>query len=628
VSSGPADDTKEQVRQAIDIVDLVGSYLTLRRQGRNFVALCPWHDDTKPSLQVNQERQSWKCWVCDVGGDIFSFLMRRENIDFREALQMLADRAGIELSARPRAAAKPGSPQDKRTLYQAAEWAEQQFHEYLLRSPEAESARRYIEERGITPASVKRFRIGYSPNSWQWLLDRARSTQFSEQVLRASGLAGRSESSGRFFDFFRGRVLFPIRDTQRRVIAFGGRVLPEVAKQEEAQRGRPPGKYVNSPDSRLFSKSEQLYGLDVAIDSISKSPEKNLVVVEGYTDVVMAHQCGMQNVVAVLGTALNQQHIGLLRRFADTVTLVLDGDEAGQRRTNEILELFVATNIDLRIMTLPEGLDPFDFLCDNGADPFRELVANAIDALEHKIYSEIRGIDLARDTHRASRALENILNTVAKTPRLQAGTTSSTRLREQQILTRLGRDFRISESEVRTRLNEIRRTKTKTSRSSTGLQFEQQPSEITISSLESEFIEILLLHSELIETTVLEIPSKWLHSREARTIYETLCGLHLAGEPIEFPRVMSEIEDPRLKNLLVDLDEQAHKKASQTQVDAAGILRGLIDTFLENRLEGQRREQLAALDDNNLEQEEEIDLLRQLFEQQRSRQGISAPTDG
>ena len=171
-------DAKEQIRQKVDIVDLVGSSISLKRSGRGYVGLCPWHDDSKPSMQVNPERQTWKCWVCDIGGDIFSFVMQREGCDFVQALKMLAERAGISLDEGHKKKIEPGSPDDKNTLYQCCEWAAKQFHEYLLHSEAAEVARSYIEERAITPASVEKFKIGFAADQWTWLIDRARTTPY------------------------------------------------------------------------------------------------------------------------------------------------------------------------------------------------------------------------------------------------------------------------------------------------------------------------------------------------------------------------------------------------------------------------------------------------------------------
>jgi DNA primase len=314
-------DAKEQVRQATDIVDLVGKQIDLRRQGRHFVGLCPWHNDRKPSLQVNPDRQTWKCWVCDIGGDVFSFVMQREGCDFVEALKMLAERAGIQLDLGRQRKVEPGSPDDKNTLYACCEWAARQFHECLLKSDVAKGAREYVQQRAITPASVERFAIGFAPDEWTWLADRARTTPYSLKVLEAAGLVGQGERG--YYDRFKGRLIFPIRDSQGRTIAFGGRVLPGNTDPRA-------GKYVNCPETRLYTKSETLYALDVARNNVAQS--RQLVVVEGYTDVVLAHQHGVGEAIACCGTAVTERHIRTLKRFADTIYLVLDGDEAGQRR--------------------------------------------------------------------------------------------------------------------------------------------------------------------------------------------------------------------------------------------------------------------------------------------------------
>lgn len=619
MSFGQNNDSREQVRQAVDIVDLVGTYMPLRRQGANFVGICPWHDDTKPSLQVNQARQSWKCWVCNDGGDIFSFVMRREGIDFREALEMLADRAGVVLQSQA-ATARPeaGSPGDKKTLYAACAWAEQQFQQCLNRSADAEVARKYFSDRSVNSESAKRFHLGFSPDSWQWLLDRARSTPFSPEVLEAAGLLGKSPNSGRFYDRFKGRVIFPIRDPQGRPIGFGGRILPEFATETSA-------KYINSQETRLYSKSEQLYALDLAADPARKT--QNVIVMEGYTDVIMAHQFGLQTAVAVCGTALTERHIRVLRRYCDTITLVLDGDEAGQRRTNEILELFVASEVDLRILTLPEGLDPCDYLLDSGADAMQSLLNQALDAFEHAVRSRTQGIDLLRDTHRANQALEQLLTTISKAPRMSKDTSSSRLLRERQIIARLARDFRIDESTLRTRIGELRKATPVTRVKAT----ETPRPRLSVSDLDpcdAELIELLTQHPELADDALAAILPDELSSRPTRTIYETYQVVLSKGEPVEFNRILTELDDPQLKNLLVSLDEQATKKEKHVQEDAASRLRWLIEHLRGRREADQGRAKQAALEQRNLGEDEELDLLQQLVEQERKRQGIPAPTDG
>ncbi len=244
-------EVKDRVRSAVDIVDLVGSYTELRRQGRGFVAQCPWHDDRRPSLQVNPERQSWKCWVCDLGGDVYSWMMQREGVSFPEALRMLAERAGITLEPMQRAAISNfshGANDDKKLLYDAMAWAVQQYHQFFMNAPEAEKAREYLIDRGLSNDSLQKFRIGYAPDSWNWLIDRAKSSAVSVKALEAVNTVVRNDR-GSHYDRFRGRILFPIHDPQGRPIALGGRIVPGLSSDREQ------AKYINSTETRLYSKA-------------------------------------------------------------------------------------------------------------------------------------------------------------------------------------------------------------------------------------------------------------------------------------------------------------------------------------------------------------------------------------
>ncbi len=616
-------DVKEQVRQATDIVDLVGQYLQLRRQGRNYVALCPWHDDTRPSLQVNPERQSFKCWVCDVGGDVFSFLMQIEGIEFREALEMLADRANIPLRRQqPQRSAGGEEPLDKRTLFAAMAWAENLYHDCLLRSPAAEPARRYLHERRITPESLERFHLGFAPAEWNWLQSRAAKSPFDLKTLEAVGLIARS-ASGKLYDRFRGRVLFSIRDTQSRPIAFGGRVLPQMAQENAA-------KYVNSPETPLFTKSNHLYALDVARDALRRS--KTALVMEGYTDCIVAHQQGFEDAVAVLGTALGENHVRLLRRFADRIVLVLDGDEAGQRRANEVLELFVAEQVDLRILTLPGGTDPCDYLLERGAAAFADLLEReAVDALEHAFRAHTRGIDLARDIHAASEALERLVAIVARAPRLQEDTPAEARFREQKVLQRLAATFRMPEEDVRRRLTELRRrTHGRTApapASPRGPSTEKAAAPVVIPPWERELLELLLARPEMVGRAAGDVAAEQFSAPPCRRIYETACRLTAAGIMPDFDRLMLEFDQANIKNLLVELDERGRAKGTH-EGNPELILKEILRTRQRYEAEKRSPAAIAALRDGGLDEHQQHALLQQLIEHARSRQDRTDPTDG
>ncbi len=622
VSYGSSLDAKELVKQAIDIVDLVGASISLRRQGRMLVGLCPWHDDTRPSLQVNPERQTFKCWVCDIGGDVFSFVMKMEGVTFPEALRMLADRAGIELEPQRRQRGPSGGQFDRRALYQAMAWAEERYHRCLLESPEAEPARRYLDHRGVTQRSIATFRLGFAPPASTWILGQAGERGYSPAVLEKIGIVARSTSGPGYYDRFRGRVLFAIRDSQGRPVGLGGRVLPDSPVSG-------PAKYINSPETPLFSKSRLLYGLDVARDAMRRS--RIAVVVEGYTDCIAAHQFGFESAVAVLGTALGEEHVRTLKRFVDRIVLVLDGDKAGQRRAGEVLELFVAQNADLRIATLPEGLDPADFLAEHGAEAFRDLIeTRACDALEHAFLAATRGIDLARDVHAASEALERLVSVVARAPRLRSDSSSGGRFREERILQRLAQSFRVPEEAVRQRLTALRRSgqarlPQRPSAAPDKPGDASPPAAARLDPWQRELLELVVLHPEHVPAIRRQVPSEWIAHPLAQRIYEASCRLSDEGVLPDFDGLMLRFDHPAIKSLLVELDEQGRAKGIE---HPEALIEELTRSYQRRHAEQQRPAQAVELRQGRLGEGDQIDVLRRIVQQERARHGISEPTDG
>ena len=629
-------DAKEQVRQAIDIVDLLSKYnLQLRRQGRGYVALCPWHDDTRPSLQVNPERQSWKCWPCDIGGDIFSFVMKMEGVDFPEALAMLADRAGIKLEKRSAPFARrrrPAAPAGREASTSGRSTRPPRGLNNSITS--AFCTRRRPNPLGsisASAASVPRASSVSNSVSPRWIAigssSRRAAVPAGPRVLETIGVLARSSQGGYPFDRFRGRGLFSIRDAQGRPVGMGGRLLPGV---EIAS----PAKYINSPETPLFRKSHLLYGLDLAKEAFHKSKQKTALVMEGYTDVIIAHQFGFNNAVAVLGVALGETHIKILKRFVDRIILVLDGDEAGQKRANEVLELFIAQQADLRILTLPDDLDPCDFLQQRGAEAFAELLATrTVDALDHAFQSATRGIDLERDIHAASQALERLIAILAKAPRLQSDTSGEDRLREERFLQRFAALFRVSEGEVRRRLTELAPEAEESSAASTSLRIVESSGEPPhskdepIEQFERELLELLVVYPETWSAARAALLPAQLASSRLRQIYETGCRLLDAGVLPGFERLILAFDDPALKSLLVDLDEQGRAKGSR-MAEPPELLSDLLESLEQKEVERQRPGHVTALRERKLDEVQEMDLLKNILQQERSRQGISRPTDG
>jgi DNA primase len=604
-------DEKEQIKRAIDIVDLIGESIPLRREGRAYKGLCPWHDDSRPSLHVNQERQTFRCFVCNIGGDIFTYIEKRENVTFREALVILAERAGVTLSPGRGGAGSLEQTDERRGLFQAAAWAEQQFHECLLEAPEAEPARRYLAERGITAESIERFHLGFAPNQFDWLLKRARAASISPAVLEKIGLVRPRQQGTGHYDFFRGRVLFSIRDLQGRPVAVGGRVLPGLNDPNLA-------KYMNTPETPLFSKSRLLYGLDLAKDTIARS--RTVMVMEGYTDCLTAQQCGLNNAVAVLGTALGEQHIGILRRFADRVLLVLDGDEAGRRRADEILELFVSAQMDLRILTLPDDLDPADFLLARGKEPFEQLLSTAVDALEHKLRIATAGLDAQSGIDQAHKAQEEVLRTLAKAPR---PTESAEHLREAHILSRLAQRFRVPEVVLRDRLRTLRDKVSKprsTPASSPSAAAEPPAKPGKIDKAEQELLEVLLQLPQHVPQVAQQYPPAAWRDPARRQVFAASCRLAAQGIEPTVERLLLEIDDGQLKTLIIELDDLGRsRQRSDRQQEAVQLLRVIRDPSAV----APRVARPIASDATTSE-----DDVRRIIDEGRRRHGISAPTDG
>jgi DNA primase len=586
-SPTPRDDVKERVREAVDIVDVVGSYISLRRQGKAMAGLCPWHEDSRPSLQVNPERQTYRCWVCDVGGDVFSFVMRMEKVEFREALEQLADRAGITL---PRGRGLPAD--DKAALRSVLEWAAARFRECLRSAPEAAAARDYLRGRGLAPATIDRFEVGFAPPSWDWLMRQSSAAGIGRDDLVRAGLAVERDDRSGHYDRFRGRVIFPIRDPQGRCVAFGGRVLPG---------DRPDmAKYINSPETPLFSKSSTLYGLDTARDAMSES--RRAVVVEGYTDCLAARQAGVGDVVAVLGTALGERHAKLLRRYADRIVLVLDGDDAGRRRANEVLEVLLAEPIDVRIARMPSGVDPCDLLVESGRDAFEAVIASACDPLDYRLDEVLAGLAPDAGDDAALASVESVLAALAAASSGSALAPSQRRLREDQVLGRLERRFGLSRAVLRTRLHELRRG--------------MVPDAVAEGRGDPRAPRLPAWDREVTPGD-LETPA-------GRTVVEAAHRLHAAGRPVALSTLLMEIVDPSLQSLLVAVDEEG---AARGTLDPLDRVHHFTDALRRRSAERQAHVSARMLKTSRLDGRDEADILERLLAERRAAQGMTVGSE-
>ena len=345
------DDVVERVREATDVVQLVGQYVNLKRAGRSFKGLCPFHTEKTPSFTVNPERQMYHCFGCHKGGDVFSFLMEHDGVSFPEALRTLGERAGIEVEQRrPRDAGQD-------SLYQAGERAARFFQEALTR-PEGEAVRQYIRKRGLQPALVEQFGLGAAPNAWEDLSRALRQDGIPVDTLVTLGLAARRTNGSGLYDVFRNRLMIPIRSLSGRVVGFGGRVLP----QPEGDAGP---KYLNSPDSPIYHKGHLLYGLGEARAAIRR--HEAVVLTEGYLDFLSLFQAGIEHVVAACGTAFTPQQAALLHRYTRRAYILGDSDPAGRRAAVRTAGLLLEHGFLVYLVELPAGYDPDSFVREHGA---------------------------------------------------------------------------------------------------------------------------------------------------------------------------------------------------------------------------------------------------------------------
>ncbi len=386
----------DDIKAKLDIVEVISSYVALHKAGRNYKAVCPFHSEKTPSFFVFPDRQSWHCFgSCATGGDLFTFVMKKNNVDFSQALQILADRAGVSLDR------EQGEPrQEKDVLFRINEAAAGKFHWFLFNLDEGKKVLKYLRGRGLTDKTIEDFQLGFAPDSWDAMKNHLGHEGFKTEDLEKLGLVKTSEK-GSQYDAFRNRVTIPIKDQKGKILGFGSRSVD----------GSQP-KYLNSPQSPLFDKSGVLYGLDRAVKAIGK--ENQVVVVEGYFDAIMAHQFGFQNTVASMGTALTGRQLKILQKLTKNIVLALDPDAAGEKAMLLGLETAAQSldtkvvpvvqpggsisyvdvmDAELKVLVLPEAKDPDEFILEK-PDRWRELVSNALSSLDFVFTVTASGLNL------------------------------------------------------------------------------------------------------------------------------------------------------------------------------------------------------------------------------------------
>ena len=513
----------DQVRLSIDIVDVVGDHVALTRRGKNFVGLCPFHDDSTPSLNVSQEKQIYKCFACGAGGNSFTFLRDIENISFIEAVRQLADRAGIALPD-----AKPADPDQQEVfdqIYRANELAVKYFHHLLTQDEKAADAMAYLENRGINRDVIDAFSLGYAPDQWDGFLQIATRRDFSPQILERAGLVLQRQTGGGFYDRFRNRITFPIHAATGRPVAFGARALDP---DEQA-------KYINSPETPVYNKSATLYGLWRNRDAIRDAGVA--LVVEGYMDLIALAQYGIENAVASSGTALTTAQARLIRRYAPKTILIFDGDTAGATAAMRGIGSLFEVGLEIRVVTLPEDHDPDSYVRAHGPDGLLRLTENAASAIDFLIEQFAQRDDLSTVDGKTRTA--NVLAELI-------GRVTDNALKQfliKDIAEKIGIDEKV--------LIVIAQTQRRTTRPQNG---QPEPESYdTRPRSERELLTFLMQHPETTDSVFKQISPDNFTNSAYRQIATLIARNRQQKQSIEAAHLINQCNDERLSRILTDL---------------------------------------------------------------------------
>lgn len=423
------ENTLNEILSRIDIVELISEYLPLKRSGRGYTALCPFHHEKTPSFIVSRQKQIFHCFGCQAGGNAFGFLMKYDRLEFPEAVETLAKRAGVIILRDERQIKNQGISQELHKINEIAA----DFYSNVLRSPEGAAALNYLKKRGMSPETIRAFRLGYAPDKWDGLLNYLRSKNIPLSLIEKAGLIIAKDNQG-YYDRFRQRIIVPISDARNRVIAFGARVLDNSLP-----------KYINSPETAVYSKSKTLFGLNLSKEAIIT--QDCAVIVEGYFDLIAPFQAGITNIAASCGTALTTEQARLLKRYSRNIVMIYDADDAGQSATMRSLELLVEEDMNVKVVRLEKGYDPDGYIRHSGPEEFKALIIGAKDSVDYMLDTLKAKYD-PTDISQKARIASEILPLVAK---------FKNEILKSEYLKKLSRELRVSESSLTA---EIKKTKT------------------------------------------------------------------------------------------------------------------------------------------------------------------------
>jgi DNA primase len=577
-------DTLERIRAASDIVDVVGSYLPLKRAGASFTALCPFHKEKTPSFHVNPHRQIFHCFGCHKGGDVFAFVREFENIDFPEAVRRLADRARIPLEYE-RGGADVLARSLKEKLLEIHEQITRRWQNALLQEESGQIARDYLAKREVNAEGITLFRLGYAPDKWDDTVNWATNKGYDLATIEKAGLILKKEESDRYYDRFRGRLMFPICDEQGRVIGFSGRALSGDEKT---------AKYVNSPETPIFLKSKIFFGLDKSKRALLEAGRA--IVCEGQLDLITCFMAGVRNIVAPQGTAFTSDHARILKRYVEEVVLCFDSDEAGQNAAVRALDHLLAAGLAVRVAEIPSPHDPDSFIKSSGPAAFSELIERAEGFFDYYLNRLCATNAVTTDKGRLA-VLSGMAEAVHKTSNVVLIDKYA-----QKTALRLG----VSPEAVRTEFKKLARAKQSKSAQTPEQLEESVEAQPPPSALETGLLKILLLHEDLVEWTAKHLELDWLKHAVTRKIVELRFMAQLNQSWGNLAGFLAECEDEHARNLITSLatDERSVPNPKQQLAD---IVLRLRNQFIDRQVAASMQKANQA----ETTESEKMDLLRQ-----------------
>ena len=551
------EDVINEIKYKNDIEMTISQYVNLKRRGKNLVGLCPFHSEKTPSFTVYPESSSFYCFGCGVGGDVITFTGLLENLDYIESVKLLAERSGVTL---PQDGYDDSMQKLKNTVYDINRETARFFHQHLM-TPEGKWALDYLLSRGLTISTIKRFGLGAAPDSWDALINHLKSKGFSINDMLTANVIGKSQR-GSFYDRFRKRVMFPIINIRGNVVAFSGRAMPGEDKMG--------GKYVNTSDTPVYKKSENLFGINYA----KNFAEEQIILVEGNMDVISLHQAGFQNAVAPLGTAFTSEQVNLLARYTKEIVLMLDADAAGQKAAKRASQLLENTGLTVRVVVIPDGKDPDEYIKKNGPERFRALLEGAVSDIEYKLLMAADGIDLNGDDGRL-KYLSLAAEIIASCEDIMT---------RDIYIGRLSDKYGVSRTALSTKVDELRRKNIRSQKkkeisdiirprfTKDDINPERRRSQKGTNA-EETMLAVLLQHPDFSDEAKEKLPPERMITSLNRRIYEIILDASNSGRSLDIS-LFAEKLIPSEVGYLVALQnsEKAGKNAKQVLKDCIEVI--------------------------------------------------------